>query len=235
MDALARRTALPGGAHADGYRAELIHEAMEAGQLELAKRHLGLLHDRSEAFPSDLLTLELRSPTEQTLARLEDAALSGLREPQRDILLELSFALLRSSPALGILMTRASLSAERPFDADVLLEGIEETRDRLGLPPGDPAWDIYEQMLDQETARRVDQLGQHGESAERERLVTQAESLREKLRESRLRIDELERGMRAQETALKRLKAHQTSAPPTLPPAPAPDHSQLVQCPASPC
>lgn len=222
MDVLATRADLPGGAHADGYRAELIHEAVEADQLETAKRHLGLLHDRRAAFPSDLMTLELRSPSEQTLARLEEAALSGLQEPQGDMLPELSFALLRSSPALGILLTRGSLSAERPFDSDALLADIEEARDRLGLPPGDPAREIYEQMLDRETTRRVDELVRHGESAERERLATEAEALREKLRESKLRIDELERGMRAQESSLKRLTAHPTSAPSAGPPASAP-------------
>jgi hypothetical protein len=178
------------------------------------------LRDRKDAFPSDLITLELRSPSAQTLARLEEAALSGLREPKGDTLLDLSFALLRSSPALGILMGRASLSAERSFDSDSLLADIEEARDRLGLPPGDPAGEIYEQMLERWTARKVEEIAKQGESAERERLVSEAEGLREKLRESRSRIDELERGMRLQEDSLTRLTAQKTNA--RLPELPTP-------------
>jgi hypothetical protein len=222
MEALSTRTDLPVDSHADGYRAELIHAAVEAGKPELAKRHLSLLQDPSEAFPSDLLSLELRSPSEQTLARLEEAALAGLREPQEDALFDLSFALLRSFPALGILVTRASLSAERPFDSDTLLESIEEARDRLGLRPGDPAREVYEQLLDRETTRKVEELAQQGESVERERLVAEAEGLREKLRESRSRIDELERTMRAQEGSLARLAAQKASALLTAPAAPGP-------------
>ncbi len=222
MEALSTRTDFPGGGDADGYRAELIHVAVETDNLEFAKRHLDLLHDRKEAFQSDLITIELRSPSEQTLARLEQTALSGLQEPKGNALFDLSFALLRGSPALGILVARASLSAERPFDSDGLLEVIEEARDRLGLPPGDPAWEIYEQRLDRETARKVDELVKHGESAERERLVAEAEGLREKLRDSKSRIDELEQRMRVQEASLTRLSADQSSAPPTAPPASAP-------------
>ena len=111
MEALSTRTDFPGGGDADGYRAELIHVAVETDNLEFAKRHLDLLHDRKEAFQSDLITIELRSPSEQTLARLEQTALSGLQEPKGNALFDLSFALLRGSPALGILVARASLSA----------------------------------------------------------------------------------------------------------------------------
>jgi len=224
MEVLSTRTDAPGGGDADGYRSELISDAVRAGSLEVAERQLGLLRDRDEAVPSDLLALELHRPSERTIALLEEQAALGLQDPKSDVLVDFSFGLLAASPALGILVARASLSIERLFDAGVLVDVIEEARDRLGLPPGDPARDWYEQMLDRDAGRRIDELVSRKESSENDHLADEAEGLRTKLQESRARIADLERGLREEQSSLKVLTppAPKAAEPaPKTPPTPA--------------
>src|ERR1019366_5181675 len=127
-----------------------------------------------------------------------------------------SFALLKASPALGILVARASLNPHRWFDTVVMLDGIEETRDRLGLPPGDPARELYDLMLDRDVAGRVNDL-RRGEVADRDRLAAEADGLRAKLHEARGRVAELGRGLSAQEASLSSLPPEQTAPRTSLP------------------
>jgi len=209
MEALAVRSNTPDG-DGEGYRQELISMAVRAGNAEVAARQIGRLRDGNTALASDLLKLELMRPTAETLAHLEQTALGGLREPDRDGLFDLSFALLATSPALGIVVARGSLSARRWIDSGVLLDVVEEARDRLGLPPGDAARELYELLLDRDAAGRVDDVLRRGDSAQRDALATQAEGLQDMLRESKARVADLERRLHAQEASLGRL---QPSAP----------------------
>ena len=59
---------------------------------------------------------------------------------------DLAYALLRASPALGIYFARACIGTLHVDDADLLLEYVEDARDKLGLPPTDPAWDILDTL-----------------------------------------------------------------------------------------
>jgi hypothetical protein len=204
METLAARTDTPDG-DAEGYREELISAAVDAGNVDLADRQIARLQDRKTARASDLLKLDLMRPTAETLVHLEETALAGLREPEGDGLFDLSFSLLRASPALGVVVARGSLSARRWLDSDVVVDTVEEARDRLGLPPGDTARDLYELLLDRDAARRVDEVLQRGASAERDALAANAEGLQDKLRESKARVADLERRLRAQEASLGRL------------------------------
>ena len=225
MAALAVRSDMP-DPDPDGYRDELIHAAVQANDLDVAERQLGLVRNREKLDPAILLALEVRRPSAQTLMRIEEVALAGLRDPRSAFLIDLSITLLETSPAVGILVARGSLNAQRALDSGMLLDIIEEARDRLGLPPGDPVRDGYEQMLERETDRRAEEMARSGETAERERLAAEAEALREKLRESKMRIAELERGLRTQEASLTQLKPPSQRIQPTVPittspPAPA--------------
>jgi hypothetical protein len=204
VDLLVARSDTP-SRDGEGYRVDLIAAAVDAGNFEVAERQIALLKDRSAAAPSDLLALELRRPTAETLAHLEQQALAGLRAPGGDTLIDLSHGLLTTLPALGILVARASLTAERSLDSAMLSDAIEEARDRLGLRPGDPARELYELMLDRDSADRAAVLMRRTETAERDRLASEAEDLAAKLRESKLRIATLERGLRTQEASLDRL------------------------------
>jgi hypothetical protein len=48
----------------------------------------------------------------------------------------------------GIVFARGVLNPERILDAETLLESIERSRDKLLLPPGDPAAEYYDFILD---------------------------------------------------------------------------------------
>lgn len=215
MEALAVRTDTPGG-DGEGYREELISAAVSAGNEEVAKRQIALLREGTTAHAGDLLTLELRRPTAETLAHLEQTALAGLRQPAGEDLLDLAFSLLKASPALGVVVARGSLSARRSFDSGYLVEVIEEARDRLGLPPGDAAANLFELLLDRDAASRVDDIARRGATAERDALAAQAEGLQDKLRDSKARFTELERRLHAQEASLDRL-SHKTPPEPRTP------------------
>jgi hypothetical protein len=205
MEALAGRSDAPGG-DGEAYREELISDAVDAGNTEVADRQIALLPEGKAARASDLLKLELLRPTAETLAHLERTALAGLREPNGDGLFDLAFSLLQASPALGIVVARGSLSAHRWLDSATIIDVVEEARDRLGLPPGDSGRDLFELLLDRDTAGRVDHALRRGDSAERGGLAAQAEDLQDKLKESRTRVADLERRLRAQEASLGQLQ-----------------------------
>lgn len=213
MGVLASRTDAPEEGNGDGHRADLIAEAVEAGAHDVAERQLDLLQDKSIACPADVLALELRRPSDRTLARLEEEAAAGLCAGEEGRLIDLAYALLGVSPALGILVARASLSVGRALDSEMLLEVLEEARDRLGLPPGDSVRDTYDLLLDHDAARQIQEVGRRRETAEQERLAEEAESLRDRLEESRARIADLERGLRAQNLA-----SASPAPAPTVPP-----------------
>jgi hypothetical protein len=54
------------------------------------------------------------------------------------------------------MVERGSLSARRWLDSSVVIDAVEEARDRLGLPPGDAARDLFELLLDRDAARQED-------------------------------------------------------------------------------
>ncbi len=83
MEVLAGRSDTPDG-DGEGYRVDLISDAVNAGNEEVARRQIALLRDGTKASASDLLALDLRQPTADTLARLEETAVAGLREPRGD-------------------------------------------------------------------------------------------------------------------------------------------------------
>ncbi len=108
----------------------------------------------------------------------------------RERLVDLAYGLLRRSPRLGIVLARAYVGSGELAEADVLLEAVEDARDRLNLPPGDPAWDVLDAL-----GKRRGGRGRGADSAE-------AEQLRESLTVSAARADELERSLAATRAAL---------------------------------
>jgi len=229
MEALAARTDAPGG-DGEGYREELISAAVDAGNVEVARRQMTRMRADHAPHASDLLKLELMRPTVETLAHLEQAALIALRTPQGEGLFDLSFALLKASPALGVVVARGSLSARRWLDSSVVIDAVEEARDRLGLPPGDAGRDLFELLLDRDAARQEDDSVRGGASAERDSLAAKAEALHDKLRESKERVADLERRLRAHEASLGPDQAGKPAQPRAqatgIVPAPAPAQSQ---------
>jgi hypothetical protein len=152
------------------------------------------------------------------LEALAAAAERVAREDRRTAEVELAFSLLRSLPALGIFVARGCLARCHPLDAETLCEVIEEARAELGLAPGDPAWDLYAQ-LDEDDEPEPERGDEDDGSAE----------LRGALRATSARVDELARQLAATREELDAARAGATaSAPPPEPrAADAPDPARL--------
>lgn len=92
---------------------------------------------------------------------------------------DLAYALLRAEPALGIVFARACIGTLRVDDADALLDSVEDARDRLNLPPVDPAWDVLDALTVKRTKKKAEDAG----------------ALKEQLASSTARADQLERSL----------------------------------------
>jgi len=89
----------------------------------------------------------------------------------------LAEAVLRTAPALGILVARGALATSWRTHGDLLLDPIEEARDDLLLPPEDPAQDVFDAM----GGVREDKADLVRAEAERVRLAQIAADLRGQL------------------------------------------------------
>jgi hypothetical protein len=135
---------------ADDFRAELVTDLISRGEWALARHHLDKVVDKDTFARGDMLALALATSSTTALQQLLHEAQDALKDSDQreDGDLSLAFALLDSAPALGILVARGCLTAERQFDSEFLLEQIEKARDRLNLPPGDPAWETWSTLAE---------------------------------------------------------------------------------------
>ena len=164
----------------DDAREWLLQAALRCGpaQHELAKRHIAKLSPELREHYELEAAIE-RGPAEawQEL-RKRVAAVVASSDKLDDV--DLAYALLRAEPALGIVFARACIGTLRVDDADALLDTVEDARDRLNLPPIDPAWDV----LDALTAK-----------VKRTKKTEDAGALKEQLASSTARADQLERSL----------------------------------------
>ncbi|MEO6777604.1 MAG: SEC-C metal-binding domain-containing protein [Kofleriaceae bacterium] len=164
----------------DDAREWLLQAALGCGpaQRELAKRHIALLSPALRDHYELEAAIEC-GPAEAWLAlRARVAAVVASTNKLDDV--DLAYALLRAEPALGIVFARACIGTLRVDDADTLLDAVEDARDRLNLPPVDPAWDV----LDALTAK-----------VKRKPKADDAGALKEQLASSTARADQLERSL----------------------------------------
>ena len=158
----------------------LVQESLWCRETARAHAHIAKLPDDLRgSYALDLSTDRWRD--------LEAAAAAAIADDHRVGYVDLAQALLRVSPSLGILAARACIGAWKVDDAELLLESVEEVRDQLGLPPGDPAWDVVDAIAAKKTRRRGKSGDESDESAQ----------LRKTLQESAARADELERSLAA--------------------------------------
>jgi len=131
VDELARRR---GAEFADAHLKDVIGLALSARLFDVAEKLMNRLQSKTEQrhlrFEIDLAT---HAP--DALGKLEAEALAALADERRGAI-ELAFTTLEAMPALGILIARGAIVDNE--DGDVLLDVIEEARDLLLLPPGDP-------------------------------------------------------------------------------------------------
>lgn len=204
MEELSRRKDFPLGCIADGYRAELIHDAISAGARDVFARQVARIQD--PAILSDFqMHLDLLNLDSEILSRIEKAITENLLDPKSSKIFDLAYAALDQYPALGILFTRAAISPDRALDTETLLEEVECARDRLQLPPGDIAQELYERLIDRDLSSWDDE--DVSSDAEVERLSSIAAEQRTRLKQSIAKVAELEKRLHSQERLLKQNKA----------------------------
>jgi hypothetical protein len=96
------------------------------------------------------ISAQLLLADKSALELIENAALEGLKHPDKDQSVDLGYALMEGQwPALGILITRGLLMFKSIFDSHMLFEVLLETRDRLNLEPTDPIQIAFDQRLEE--------------------------------------------------------------------------------------
>ncbi|HEX5660159.1 MAG TPA: SEC-C metal-binding domain-containing protein [Polyangiales bacterium] len=197
---LAVRDASDASGHAEDLLRDAIHDGCAAEVMPLLGPLLELDAD---------LRLKLALAAEPTLgAELERVALDALRaDPREGAEIELAFTLLDARPALGILVARGTLWAERAMDAETLVDSIEDARDTLLLPPGDRARATFDALGGEPKAHaeRETERAAHGA------LATTAADLQQRLSSATGRIAQLQRQVAESERALQSASAKDTS------------------------
>ncbi len=188
----------PNARDADGFRLDFIAEALRANEIERARVHLALLGDSSMA-SIDALEVDLSLRRSDAFDALAKVTAEAVRNDAETDGIDLAHTLLRVIPGLGILVARGCLHADRPLDNEMLLEAVEEARDALNLPPGDPAWDLHAALVDDEDS---DDDDGNDDDGEHERLATEARSLRSSLRATTTRLEDLEQQLAVKQSEL---------------------------------
>jgi hypothetical protein len=158
----------------------------------------------------------LRGPKD-LLARMEREAERALRRDADGTQgMLLAAALLRWFPALGIYVARGALHEARPNDSQILLEQIEDARDRLLLSPHEAWWDIYDAFFADPDETPTTQ--QRKDDAKREKLKEDLRRARATSRKTavemeklRARVAELDDTLAGAPASAKRPNASQTT------------------------
>ena len=159
---------------ADAARSEVALALLDIGDVERARPLIAAMTDK-HLYELELAIHDEREPWQALLTAVRSCVAS--KDKLDDV--DLAYALLRAQPALGIYFARACIGTLHVDDADLLLEYVEDARDKLGLPPTDPAWDI------------LDTLRAGVKGASRRRAETKTDDT--ELHDARARIAELER------------------------------------------
>jgi uncharacterized protein YchJ len=126
---------------ADAARSELALALLDVNDIERARPLIAAMTDK-HLYELELAIHDNRAPWDALLAAVRDCIAS--KDKLDDV--DLAYALLRAQPVLGIYFARACIGTLHVDDADLLLEYVEDARDKLGLPPSDPAWDILDTL-----------------------------------------------------------------------------------------
>jgi hypothetical protein len=226
MEELATRRDFPLGCVADEYRSELLHEAISAGARDVFLRQAAKIQD-SKILDNFRMDFDLLNLDPEILNRIEKEVIDNLQNPQHGRIFDLAFAALDQYPALGILFARAALNPSRPLDTETVLEEVERARDRLQLPPGDIAQDLYERLIDRDLSSW--DTADINSDAEVERLNSIASEQSYRLKDSSAKVAEMEAKLRTQEKLLKQYKAEREKIQEMKPLPSAPHESEEVK------
>jgi SEC-C motif-containing protein len=210
IDELARR---PDGAReADTWREELVYGALLGNEPALARAQHARMSDPARDELHNGVALALLDGAPGALAAVAQSASKAVADDDAPDDISLAHALLRAAPALGLLVARGCVRPGREADVDILLDAIEEARDELALPPGDPAWDLWE-LLDEAKDRTAEEDDQ--------RTRSELATLRTQLADSSSRLGDLTRDLAAKQRELEAAREQ-----PALPVSTARDESQ---------
>jgi SEC-C motif len=206
LDELARRHGQPA---ADEYLEDVILDALRAGHHEAARELLARQGQAARA-PTFRLEVALATREPDALEQLEAIARTAVAGTNEVLEVDVAYAALETLPALGILIARGALRAVHELDRPLLLERIEEARDDLQLPPGDPAQALLAARSGSQAERRqADQT-----EAERARLAQTAASLRAELDQAAGRLATMERQVADYQRELERSERTSSEASP---------------------
>jgi hypothetical protein len=192
-DEIARRPSMR--ALADTHRYELITWALRYDQHAVASKHIEKLSNPETATGVRVM-LALRAEDSATMADLRTAAKVAVEDPTGADAFALATLLMNFDKSLAILVARGALRPDQLANAQVMIEQIEDARDDLLLPPGDPAIEHFTLMGGVRQARAA---------AEQERasLAKEADSLRSELDAKTRRLSDMERDLERREQELR--------------------------------
>ena len=200
-----RRPDIPFAQTADDYRRDLIFEAIEAGEEDLARRHFGILEDEDLLDRVTGLELSLVEKDPGTLDKLEEIVVAILSEDKGHEI-DVAHAFLRKLPGIGILLGRGALRPDRLFDAPVLLESILDARDRLQLSPEDPAEGLLDWLFTRDVENWPQTASDQATVSAQEGMLDTMQSLKQKRDEAQRRASDLSGRLREQERRVKSLE-----------------------------
>jgi hypothetical protein len=189
-----------GKEQADECLQEVVYAAMAAHQYDAAARMFARLEDPLAAAPIGLELEMATRPADSLISRLEEAALGAVRKLGKPAASELADLVLRTAPALGILLGRGAVPSSAIWPGESLLDWIEEARDDLGLPPEDPAQLVFDAL----GGVRKEKADAALADAERKRLSETVAELRTNLDDVNGRVNGLEQQLAAKERDLER-------------------------------
>lgn len=155
----------------------------------------GITADHDALGINGRLLLAKADPAE-ILSLLEGVALDSLESGNTLECEDAVCALVESHyPALGILMARGAATTATDYNADFLFEQIGKTRDRLNLPPEDPADWLLDHIFDVSGDELDDNVRQELANARRQMEIKSAEAsrLNSQLAETRAQLERQER------------------------------------------
>ncbi len=218
LDLMAERKDLPD--LLDYYRLDVAHEAIQCNQKDVFLRQEAKIQENAVidiAWLDDLrVKRALIQPDEQTLDVLNKRIERDLMSDDSNTTIEIAYALMDLYPGLGIVFARGVLNPERILDAEVLLESIEQSRDKLLLPPGDPAAEYYDFILDRSLNRHIAESHSRMQSEKIDALTRQTETLQNEIKSATARSEILA------EELLRRTKELEKASEQSPAPSPSP-------------
>ena len=184
IDLIKSRPDVPGGPeHAHEYHDEIAEEALAAGELALAERHFEQSRPEDGERKNMRVRLALARRDPEALALLDAQILRCLRADDLNGVIDCAHELLDHVPALGIAVARGCITADLRFDSEVLLDEMERVRDRLGLAPDEPWWNVYDDLVSS-AEPCADARHNDSDRRERARLAAEVEHLRRQLHDA---------------------------------------------------